>query len=817
MLFPKNTILANFIGSIEQEITSAAALTSDESQRQKIQLKLENTWLNLIEESIKDDKFFINKHQSLLFKSLISAKETLNIMSENKYLIKKFPELGNELNKIEYIILTYSLCVSLYQRLGYTALAGKAGGDILYLIYKNALLNNKKSSSNVTSQLAKCLLITSDVNFSEFKKLLNIDEEYQLILGDFFMSILQAYPNAIFNREISKDSFYTKNTVKLGINSEYLEDIKKNLIINPNTFPMLCKPTDWTETNHGGFLSNDNQAVDIITGINEYGHIVENKEPIFKAVNYLNSIKFGVNTDLLNYILSPEGSYILDNITPEDELQRIITLNVAYVYRNTYFYLNTHADWRGRLYTQSFYLSYQGGDLSTALLNFWEGEAINEDGKIYLYIYGANSHNEKGISKASFEERIKWVKLNYDKIINLDKELILSAENPFVFTAFCLNMRKIHNNPNAIIKTPLFLDATCSGIQHLAALMKDLELGSQTNLIPSKMEEGPGDIYDSLLEPINKAINKFGEENLDYSLLSLVKLTRKEVKRSIMTKVYNVTVYGISQQLQGLFEDSISKEHDSKKMEIIKKIQNDLESELKSNKKKTKFKCSGKDGKSISLEKKEIFKIASLINDQIFINYPSLNYIYNYLVDVTKLSAKLGIPMTWITPSGLKITQNYLKKKNKVISVSIFGKVKKLVLKTKLNELDKAKQAQAIIPNIIHSLDASHLINLIKNASIDKFYPLIPIHDCFGTLPNLMSQLEYNVKKEFIIIYSDSQFLNNFHQRFLQSITDNQYEIINKDGKTFVIFLKEELEIPSIPKLGELDIQNIINSKYMIS
>jgi len=161
-------------------------------------------------------------------------------MSENKYLIKKFPELGNELDKIEYIILTFSLCVTLYQRLGYTALAGKVGGDLLYLVYKNAVLINKKGTASITSQLAKF----SDVNFSEFKNLLNIDEEYQLILGDFFMSILQTFPNAIFKREISKDSFYTKNTVKLGINSEYLEDINKNLIINPNTFPMLCKPTD---------------------------------------------------------------------------------------------------------------------------------------------------------------------------------------------------------------------------------------------------------------------------------------------------------------------------------------------------------------------------------------------------------------------------------------------------------------------------------------------------------------------------------------------------------------------------------------------
>jgi DNA-directed RNA polymerase len=90
----------------------------------------------------------------------------------------------------------------------------------------------------------------------------------------------------------------------------------------------------------------------------------------------------------------------------------------------------------------------------------------------------------------------------------LDKDLILSAESPFIFTSFCLNMREIHNNPNAIIKTPIFLDATCSGIQHLAGLMKDIELGSNTNLIPSTIEDKPGDIYTLLLETINKAINK---------------------------------------------------------------------------------------------------------------------------------------------------------------------------------------------------------------------------------------------------------------------------------------------------------------------
>lgn len=243
-------------------------------------------------------------------------------------------------------------------------------------------------------------------------------------------------------------------------------------------------------------------------------------------------------------------------------------------------------------------------------------------------------------------------------------------------------------------------------------------------------------------------------------MLSLVELTRKEIKRSIMTKVYNVTVYGISQQLQGTFKQVFNEDQNTNENECsnidksLENIQNALENSLKSKNKKTNFICSGKNNKKVTLTKKEVFKIATIINDQIFVNYPSLNYIYNYFIEISKLSVKLGIPLSWITPSGLKITQNYTKKKKKIISVSIFGKTKKMVFKEKLNELDKAKQTQAIIPNIIHSLDASHLFNIIKSAKEDNFYPLISIHDCFGTLPNLMGLLGHRVKKEFILLYS---------------------------------------------------------------
>lgn len=170
--------------------------------------------------------------------------------------------------------------------------------------------------------------------------------------------------------------------------------------------------------------------------------------------------------------------------------------------------------------------------------------------------------------------------------------------------------------------------------------------------------------------------------------------------------------------------------------------------------------------------------MAKIIYEQIFVVYPSLNNIYNYFIKMTELTIKLGIPMTWITPSGLKITQLYLKSKNKEVSVSIFRKTKKMVFKEKTNNLNKLKQSQAIIPNIIHSLDASHLINIIKSADTDVFYPLISIHDCFGTLPNLMAKLDLRVRKEFVLLYTDNSFLTNFHERFIQNIKDNQFEII---------------------------------------
>lgn len=241
--------------------------------------------------------------------------------------------------------------------------------------------------------------------------------------------------------------------------------------------------------------------------------------------------------------------------------------------------------------------------------------------------------------------------------------------------------------------------------------------------------------------------------------------------------------------------------------EMTLKLLNSLKkNKLNNQKNETSFRAYGIDNKPVILTKKDIFKIASIINEQIFVVYPSLNNIYSYFLEIAKIMIKLGIPITRITPAGLKITQHYLKSKQSIISTKLFNSTKKMVIKENLNKIDNLKQSNAIIPNIIHSLDANHLINLINSSGLQNFGPIITIHDCFGTHTNNMEELVFRVKKEFILLYSQDNFLETFHNRIIQSIKDNNYDIIfdEKDKQDYILLseMEELIKIPKVPKLG---------------
>lgn len=270
----------------------------------------------------------------------------------------------------------------------------------------------------------------------------------------------------VYSYKDGKDS-----PVRLALNPKFLDEVREKAIITPQSLPMICSPLPWGEDQHGGFLSNETDLNSLITGSSQHNHLIALNKNCYDAVNYLNKQPFEINSDLLKFI-EEEGQYLINHVFESDRknfVNLLLSLDVARTYVNQTIYLNVNMDWRGRIYVQSFYINYQGNDISISLLNLSKGQKLTEEGMFYLHIYGANSYNENGISKKSFEERHLWVKNNLDKIYSMDKDFILKADSPFVFTSFCLVMKKLKEDPNYEVKLPVFLDATCSGIQHFCS------------------------------------------------------------------------------------------------------------------------------------------------------------------------------------------------------------------------------------------------------------------------------------------------------------------------------------------------------------
>lgn len=456
-------------------------------------------------------------------------------------------------------------------------------------------------------------------------------------------------------------------------------------------------------------------------------------------------------------------------------------------------------------------MSYQGDELANALLEFNEGESLTEIGRFFLYIFGANCYNTNGLAKLSYVQREEWVKSNKNNILEMKPEFMLGADSKINFTAFCLVMRELEKDPNYKVNLPIFLDATCSGIQHLAALIRDLELASRVNLKPQTNDNKVEDIYSEIVDPINKEINDFGDKNILFGKFKEIKFDRKILKLSIMTKVYNVTIYGIAEQLADVLES---------REEIIERDSDDQYD--RKEQKIIYFKAPTKNNGFVELQRSDLFIIAKIIHEKVFIMYPSLRHIYDYFISIAKLFVKLKIPLSWFTPSGLFITQNYLKSEAHKLSFKIGGLSNSLVLRKITDRMDTAKQVQAIIPNVIHSLDASHLINIINTAIKNKFGPILTIHDCFGTHPNKMGYLSDLVKKEFVLLYSEANFLDKFHNNVIEWIKKNNFEVLEeKKGKTikYTIFDSNENKyyVPEKPKMGKLKYKNILKSKYIIT
>ncbi len=747
------------------------------------QTKIETEWMENIKFKLLDPEFT----KTRLSIHITRAFKILEIQLGGKKSLKSINILSDDLKtfliRIESLILAFGYIITYCSRMNYTYIASLIGNAIFweYFRYYNKNFKNVEDSPIIK-------------NYNLFYNDNNFNEEQAVRLGDLLIECFIRIE--IIDRRFDLED---KGKAYIEIRQDCINEIVENTFIVPTSLPMCHKPNEWSDDKRGGFLSNSmgkGKGEDLIQGsaLREK-HLIENKKELFDSINYLDSIKFKINNDFLFFILN-EGYYLLSSEDEKNWTQNLISIKIAQTFINTPFYINTFADWRGRIYTNSFFISYQGSNLAKNLVYFNEGEILNEKGFDYLYIYGANAYNENGLAKKSSNERIAWVQNNYQKILKMEKEFLINAKEKFTFAAFCLVVRKLHQNHKAVVHLPIFLDATCSGIQHLAALMKDLDSASRVNLIEQNNDQLVADIYSDVVGPVNEALNKFGLENMQtHSHFTKIQLTRKEIKPLVMTKPYNASIFGMTQQLANSFEiTEKAKELLKQKIFLKNKINSDFNDQTKSlvNSEADSFDpyiyiAPAFNNEKVLLSKKDLYLIAKIVDNQVFMMFPALKEIYNYLLNISKVLRDLNIPITWFTPAGIKITQHYLKEESHNYYMRSGNTRKTIILRNKIknsnsNEyvVDRRKQVESIIPNVIHSLDASHLMFVIKECISSSILPIITVHDCFGTLPNQMFHLEQVVKKQFVYLYTKENFLQKFHKKLLESIEDNNYIIFKK-------------------------------------
>src|SRR5262249_29564886 len=100
-------------------------------------------------------------------------------------------------------------------------------------------------------------------------------------------------------------------------------------------------------------------------------------------------------------------------------------------------------------------------------------------------------------------------------------------------------------------RLPISFDGSCSGLQHLSAMTRDEKTAKMVNLTPSAV---PQDIYETVAERVQRRIEndlEYPDEDAPVAQMWLnYGITRKVVKRNVMTYSYGSNDWGMAEQLR---------------------------------------------------------------------------------------------------------------------------------------------------------------------------------------------------------------------------------------------------------------------------
>ena len=604
----------------------------------------------------------------------------------------------------------------------------------------------------------------------------------------------------------------------------------------PLKLPMIVPPKPYSKGILGGYLLNDvkyNEELIIYNRVSKDRSFVENKNVIYNMINSISSTPYKINLQLLDYLSVDKHKLLLDKNEPSKYegikkktnyqkakhsgyvskivLQETILGIAEFFGKFPQIYFPVRMDTRGRIYCKNNYLNYQSSELAKALLLFAKPGIISKSdlsGIKYLEFYGVNCY---GNSKISDKSKLSWIKKNLDNIINYDNGILLNkAEDKLLFLAFCMEYKRyieFINDENATefhTYLPVQLDATCNGFQHLALLSNENTIFKELNLVKQD-EVKPRDFYNYLVHKLNHLftqkissgikveakMDNAGKtvEGGSYVNLQDIVINRSIIKKAVMTIPYNGSIRSMIQYIKS----NLYQIEDNKKDGLTWYSKSEF-----SNKP-----C---------INHKDISLLVVCIHHIVHNDFEKIKKLMKYLRNVATVLTLLGLPIIWSLPHGLTVKQSYLELKTTSIRPYMYSKTKINIQVKNKDKYDKNHQIRALMPNLIHSLDASSLALLFDafHKSFEVQPQFLAIHDCFGTTFDKVEILKTILASVYMDLYCTNPYLDQFDSDVLYSI-ERAGVSIDKKSRTL------EIEINGVPQKYELHSINWVKNEEIIN
>jgi len=568
-------------------------------------------------------------------------------------------------------------------------------------------------------------------------------------VGTWFLDCLLAssgwFERNVFMHRNKKQQFLVP-TEKFLKNKE--EIIRLAELFSPLAWPMLIEPRDWSPMHEGGYYLNDlTRCHDMVRrGV----PLCVQGEKTYQFLNQIQKVKYRLNPFIVEIAKVLEereievGKFrpVMNHPDPpkppnmEDEDARRawrkdkaiarnknanewrtscrtrMTMNCVREFEDKEYYIPWSFDYRGRAYPIPSFLTPQDTDFGKSLINFAEEAAITEDGVKWLAFQVATTY---GLDKATLGDRLEWVTKaeNIQLITRVARDPIANigdwegADEPFQFLAACEEYYAV-----VLAKTrtttglPVATDATCSGLQILAGLARDKSTACLVNVVPS---DKPQDAYQVIADQSRSQIPQRLRPHWD----------RKKTKRCVMTIPYNAKPFSNRQYIRDAFDDI-----------------------------------------DIDLDKDELTQIVQAVRDAMELVVPGPMKVMRWIeTEVSKAIKKGAQELTWVTPSGFRVTQRLMKMTHKIVELKLLGRCRVKVLDGEKG-VDLRHHKNATAPNLIHSLDASLL-----HLSATKFNaPISLIHDSVLCRATDMSHLSTLVRDTYMHLFAEHDFLKDFAQ-----------------------------------------------------